>query len=74
MQNDLLVSGELSESKSSPNRSQLTWVEWYSSLEGHDFLLVVDRDFLMDKFNFVGLADYGFKMSCVPDALRLLLS
>lgn len=32
------------------------WVQWFCSLEGHEFLVEVDEEFIKDPFNAVGLS------------------
>ena len=34
-------------------KARLTWIQWFGQLEGHEFLLPVDRAFLQDKFNLI---------------------
>lgn len=34
-----------------------TWMQWFCSLEGHEFVLQIPREFLKDKFNLVCLGD-----------------
>lgn len=34
---------------------QAGWVQWFCSLEGHEFLVEVDEEYLKDKFNHYGL-------------------
>ena len=38
-------------------QKRLTWIQWFSQLEGHDFLLPVDRNFLKDQSNLSGLSE-----------------
>jgi hypothetical protein len=35
--------------------ANLGWIQWFSSLEGHEFITEVDEDFIKDPFNMVGL-------------------
>lgn len=32
-----------------------SWIGWYTSLQGHDFLLRVPNDYINDRFNLTGL-------------------
>ena len=41
------------------------WVKWFCSLEGHDFLVEVEHDFLNDDFNL-----YGLKKKFKPDRYK----
>jgi len=31
------------------------WIHWFCSLEGHEFLVDIDEDFIRDPFNLYGL-------------------
>jgi casein kinase II subunit beta len=31
------------------------WIQWFCSLEGHEFIAEVDEEFIRDPFNLVGL-------------------
>ena len=31
------------------------WIKWFTSLEGHEFLVEIDEDFIKDKFNLAGI-------------------
>ena len=31
------------------------WINWFCSLEGHEFLVEVDEDFIKDSFNLYGI-------------------
>jgi hypothetical protein len=31
------------------------WIQWFCSLEGHEFLVEIDEDFIKDGFNLYGL-------------------
>lgn len=59
-------------------KPKMTWIDWFSSLEGHDFLLTVDRQFIKDKINLICLNDkaYGIHIDKkrMGECLRLLLS
>ena len=34
---------------------QIGWIQWFCSLEGHEFLTEIDEDFLKDPFNLYDL-------------------
>jgi len=34
-----------------------TWIQWFTALEGHDFLFTIDGNFLKDFFNSVQLSE-----------------
>ncbi|WVQ79564.1 hypothetical protein IAT38_001663 [Cryptococcus sp. DSM 104549] len=40
---------------SSSQTSTLTWINWYTSLPGHDYFCEVHEDFIEDDFNLTGL-------------------
>ena len=44
----------ISDDDSSPNG----WIKWFCSLEGHDFLVEVEEDFVKDSFNLYGLKKF----------------
>ena len=31
------------------------WIQWYCSLEGHEYLIEVEKDYIRDPFNLYGL-------------------
>lgn len=35
--------------------SQMGWIQWFCSLEGHEFLTDIDEEFIRDPFNIYGL-------------------
>lgn len=58
-----------------------SWLQWYLSLEDHDFLVEVENDFMKDKFNLIKLRDGLFSTMMVPmsktrfkEAIKLILS
>jgi hypothetical protein len=36
--------------------SSLGWIQWFCSLEGHEFLVDIDEEFIKDPFNMIGLS------------------
>lgn len=34
---------------------EISWIKWYTSLEGHEYLVEVDDVFIKDPFNLYGL-------------------
>ena len=34
-----------------PNHIQAGWIQWFCQLEGHEFMVEVDLDFIRDPFN-----------------------
>ena len=56
----------------------MTWIEWFCSLEGHEFLLKVDNNFIKDKINLICLIDKTMGIQIdkkrQADCLRLLLA
>ena len=35
--------------------NRLGWINWFCALEGHEFLVEIDEDFIRDPFNIYGL-------------------
>jgi len=35
----------------------VSWIQWFCSLEGHEFMVELDEDFIRDPFNLHGLQD-----------------
>lgn len=33
------------------------WISWFCNLEGHDFFVEVDQDYITDSFNLYGIKD-----------------
>ena len=33
------------------------WIQWFCDLEGHEFFIEVDEDYIRDNFNLHGLRD-----------------
>lgn len=52
------------------------WLQWYLALEDHDFIVEIDREFLVDKFNLINLRESLPNMTKhrLKEALRLILS
>lgn len=62
-------------SKLQPVALKLSWIDWFTSLEGHEFLVSVPREFFDDKFNWLKVEEeLGFKQARVKECLKLLLS
>lgn len=62
-------------SKLQPVALKLSWIDWFTSLEGHEFLVSVPREFFDDKFNWLKVEEQlGFKQARVKECLKLLLS
>ena len=47
------------------------WVNWFCEIEGHEFFVEVDEDFIQDSFNLYGLKQY---IPRYDDALEMILS
>lgn len=61
--------------KPKPVALKLSWIDWFISLEGHEFLVSVPREFFDDKFNLLKVEEeLGFKQPRVKECLKLLLS
>lgn len=35
--------------------SSMGWIQWFCSLEGHEFMVEIEEEFIKDNFNLVGL-------------------
>lgn len=54
---------------------KLSWIDWFISLEGHEFLVPVPKEFFEDKFNLLKVEEeLGLKQARVKECLKLLLS
>ena len=49
------------------------WIKWFCQLEGHEFLVEVDSEFIMDPFNLQGLQE-NFTKDKMKTCLRMILS
>ena len=47
------------------------WINWFCDIEGHDFFVEVDVDFIQDSFNLYGLKQL---IPRYDDALEMILS
>lgn len=57
-----------------PPKPLTGWIQWFISLSDHDFLLEVDREFLSDKMNLLGLREHFSSKDKYKECLRLLSS
>lgn len=59
-------------------KPRVSWIEWFCSLEGHEFLLKVDSAFIKDRVNLICLNDKAIGITIdkkrTEECLRLLLS
>ena len=39
----------------SDEAGSLGWIQWYCALEGHEFIVEVEEEFIKDPFNVIGL-------------------
>ena len=50
------------------------WIQWFCSLEGHDYYAEIDEDFIRDPFNLYGVRaqipmfDEAYEMILSPDS------
>lgn len=60
------------------DKPRVSWIEWFCSLEGHEFLLKVDSSFIKDRANLICLNDKAIGIALdkkrIEECLRLLLS
>jgi hypothetical protein len=52
----------------------LTWMQWFLSLEDHEFLVEVEAQFIKDKFNLIGLKSFLPSKERYKECLRLIQS
>ena len=52
---------------------QIGWIKWFCQLDGHEFLVEVDTDFIQDPFNLQGLQE-RFTKEKMKTCLRMILS
>ena len=53
--------------------NQIGWIKWFCSLEGHEFLVEIDEDYIRDPFNLQGLQEKLSKDK-FKTCLRMILS
>jgi len=51
----------------------MTWIQWFCSIDGHEFLAEVDLTFIRDGFNLFGLNAH-FTKEKLKKCLRMILS
>lgn len=51
-----------------------TWMQWFLSLEDHDFLIEVDREFIADEMNLLQLREGFATKERYRECLRLITS
>lgn len=49
---------------------QLGWIQWYCSLEGHEFLLDIEAEYIRDGFNLHGLLRQMNKFAATSGAIK----
>ena len=59
------------EDSSSSGYSEMTWIQWFCSMEGHEFFIEIEEDYINDTFNLFGLKAM---FSQYQEALGLILS
>lgn len=53
--------------------AQMGWIQWFSSLEGHEFLVEIDEDYIKDSFNLYGLQSH-FPKEKFKQCIKMILS
>ena len=56
---------------SSSELSDMTWIQWFCSMTGHEFFIEIDEDYIKDTFNLYGLKPL---FSQYDEVLNLILS
>jgi len=56
---------------SSSDCSDMTWIQWFCNMSGHEYFIEVDEDYIKDTFNLYGLKPL---FSQYEEALDLILS
>ena len=51
----------------------MTWIQWFCSIDGHEFLAEIDPQFIRDGFNLFGLNAH-FSKDKLKTCLRMILS
>ena len=51
--------------------SDAGWISWFCDLEGHEFFVEVDADYIRDSFNLYGLKE---RIPRFNDAIKMILS
>lgn len=84
LQKTMLGQNQINESDLSPvaypvpEKPKLTWIEWFCALEGHEFLVKVDAEFIKDKMNLICLNDKALGLNIdkkrLAECFRLLLA
>lgn len=53
--------------------AQIGWIQWFCSLEGHEYLAEIDEDYIRDPFNLYGL-QASFPKEKFKTCLKMILS
>lgn len=56
---------------SGSDRTDIGWIEWFCDLDGHEFLIEIDEDYIVDNFNLYGLKPM---IKHYDQALEMILS
>ena len=62
-----------SDAISCEQQPQIGWVQWFCSLEGHEFLTEIDEEFLKDPFNIHGI-NKDLNKEKLQNCLKMILS
>ena len=53
----------------------MTWIQWFCSLEGHEFLVEIDDEFIRDPFNLMGIGQEAkYTKEKLKNCMRMVLS
>ena len=61
----------IDQNNNSDEESLDRWINWFCEIEGHEFFVDVDEDFIQDSFNLYGIKQY---IPRYEDALEMILS
>lgn len=57
----------------SDDAGQMGWIKWFCSLEGHEFLVDIDEEYIRDQFNLYGL-QANFPKDKFKTCVKMILS
>ena len=70
--NKYFISKNIDQNNNSDDESLDRWINWFCEIEGHEFFVDVDEDFIRDSFNLWGIKSQV--RNRYDDALEMILS